>query len=103
MLFFNHHTYSTEPPILNKQEVGEFCHWNMWQLRMMPFHELKDGTRIVMVESWPRGGRLSWEIEASDVVAQAYSSKRVAIRVISDAVGLSESEVRSHPYSEGRP
>jgi hypothetical protein len=74
-------------------------HWNMWTFRLQPFRELEDGTRIVFIDSWPGGSRLSWEIEATHVLAEPYSSKRSAIRMIANAVGLSERAVREHPYT----
>jgi hypothetical protein len=85
MLFLNHTSYDSEnsaPPVPSKSKVARMCHWNMWQRRMIPFNELSDGMRIVLVESWPRGGRLLWEIEATHVITERYLSKRAAIRVL---------------------
>jgi hypothetical protein len=103
MLFLSHGRYYADPGMPTKQEVGGGCHWNLWQVRMPPFKELGDGMHVVLVDSWPGGGRLTWEIETRRVVVAPYSSKAAVVRMISKAVGLPEREVSTHPYTRSHP
>ena len=102
MLFLNCR-YDEDPGMLSKQDVAGDGHWNLWTVRMHPFNELEDGIRIVLVDSWPDGSRLSWEVKATKVVTALYSSKRSAIRMIAKAVGWHEREVAAHQYTKDHP
>ncbi len=102
MLFLNCR-YDEDPGMLSKQDVAGDGHWNLWTVRMHPFNELKNGIRIVLVDSWPGGGRLSWEVKATKVVTAPYSSKRSAVRMIAKAVDWHEREVAAHQYTKDHP
>lgn len=69
----------------------------------MPFHDLENGTEIVLVDSWRGGGRLTWLVRAKDVVASPYSSKAEAIRLIAGGLSLAPAVVRRHDYTVGKP
>jgi hypothetical protein len=103
MLFLNNWKYDKDPGMPTKQDVARQCHWNLWKIRMQPFNELEDGVHIVLLDSWPGGGRLTWEVEARSVLAERYSSKRSAVRMIANAVDLAEREIAGHPYTIDHP
>lgn len=103
MLFLNNATYADDPGMPTLNDIDGACHWNLWKVRMQPFNELADGDTIVLVDSWRGGGRLTWEIQSSGVLAAPYRSKHAAVRMISNAVGLPAPQVAAHPYTKDHP
>lgn len=102
MLFLNW-TNTSDPGMPTRAEVADGFHWNLWKTRQVPFADLSDGAEIVLVDSWPSGGRLTWVVRAKDVVASPYATKDEAVRLVARGLGLQRSVVRSHGYTAGRP
>lgn len=102
MLFLNW-TNSSDPGMPTRAEVAGGSHWNLWKVRQLPFHDLADGTEIVLVDSWRGGGRFTWLVRAKDVVVSPYSSKAEAVRLIAGGLGLAPALVRRHDYTVDKP
>lgn len=102
MLFLNW-TSSSDPGIPTRAEVAGASHWNLWRIRQPPFKDLADGSEVVLVDTWPGGGRLTWQVRAQNVVASDYSSKADAVRQIASALGLRSADVRTHDYTQRGP
>ncbi|MGQ0823775.1 MAG: protein NO VEIN domain-containing protein [Actinomycetota bacterium] len=84
-----------------RSQVRDSIHWNLWTKRLLPFNDLTDGTRVVLVQNVNGAGRLTWEVEARDVLAASYRSKRDAVRLIATGLGLDAGYVRNHEYTQG--
>jgi hypothetical protein len=66
-------------------------------------HQLKDGSPVVLVDTWRDGSRLSWQIQAVDVLNVPYNSKEAAIRLISGHLKLTRPIVRANGYTQKGP
>lgn len=102
MLFLNE-AFAADPGMPSRSEVASWSHWNLWRTRQQPFKELADGSEVVLVHSWPGGGRLAWQIAAADVVSASYASKSDAVKQISSALGLTSRQVQEHEYTARGP
>ena len=102
MLFLNW-TNTSDPGMPTRAEVADGFHWNLWKTRQVPFAELSHGTDIVLVDSWPGEGRLTWQVRATDVVAAPYATRGGAVRLVATGLGPKRSVVRNHDDTAGRP
>lgn len=84
-------------------EVADSSHWNLWRVRQPPFNDLADGDDVVLVDSWSGGGRMTWQVRATNVVASDYGSKQDAVRQIARALGLTPAQVRKSEYTARGP
>jgi hypothetical protein len=102
-MFFLNCANDEDPGMPRRSEISDCQWWNLWTRRLAPFNEMADGQRIVLVDSWPRGGRLTWEIEATNVLKASYGSKRDAERRLAGHFNLPVKTVRSEPYTARGP
>ena len=98
-MYFLNWTSDADPGMPTRAEVAEGTHWNLWRLRQVPFNELADGSDVVLVDTWPGGGRLSWQVKATHVVAEPYGSKAAVVNRIASGLSLPASEVRRNGYT----
>lgn len=98
MLFLNS-TWSSDPGIPTRREVADSSHWNLWRVRQAPFNDLADGHDVILIDTWPGGGRVTWQVRAQDVVATNYTSKSGAVRKIARVLGLKLADVRNSDYT----
>lgn len=82
--------------------VEDWTWWNLWKTRQQPYQELKDGIRVLLLQSWPGGGRLSHLVRARDVLKQHCSTWEDAVATLVGWSGLSEADVRNEPYTAAR-
>jgi len=101
MLFLN--WSNDEDPGFPSRSDANGSHWNLWKVRQHPYALLTQGSRVVLVDSWPGGGRMSWEVEALHVVKEPYNSKAEASRLIAAGLGLDAQRVRRHYYTVRGP
>lgn len=102
MLFLNW-TSPSDPGMPTRSEVSTSSHWNLWRVRQPPFHDLANGSDVVLVDTWPGGGRLTWHVRAQNVIASAYRSKTDAVGQIAQGLGLTRAQVRNHKYTVRGP
>ena len=103
MLLLLERTHDSDPGLPTRGEIVKRCHWNLWSRRLYPFKDLFQGARVLPVESWPRGGTLTWEVAARPLVTGEYRSKADAARQIASTLGLDERNVRNHSYTKQGP
>ena len=69
-----------------KPEDGDI-HWNMWQSRIWPYHDLEVSDRIVLVSAGgPKRGMLSYEVEITALVRDWYESHAHAWKLVRAAL-----------------
>lgn len=102
MLFLNR-SYDADPGVPTRASIFGRRHWNLWRTRQQPFKDFGDGTQVVLVDTWPGGSRLTWQVRASDVIATSYASKNEAIRYIAQGLGIPRSEVWADDYTTNGP
>lgn len=102
MLFLNW-TSPSDPGMPTRGEVADSSHWNLWRVRQPPFNDLADGDDVVLVDTWPGGGRMTWQVRSTNVVASSYGSKPDAGRQIARALGLTPAQVRKSDYTVRGP
>lgn len=102
MLFLNWSSDS-DPGLPTKADVAGGAHWNLWRTRQPPFNELRVGSEVVLVDSWPGGGRLSWQVRATRVLAESYESKSAVISQIASTLEWPRREVRQNEYTVRGP
>lgn len=73
--------------------------WNVWKVRQLPFNELRDGSLVLLLNSWPEGGRLSWLVRARNVHTEVRQDKDSAVSAIASWGGLPPSQVSGNPYT----
>lgn len=83
-------------------EVEDWTWWNLWKTRQRPYQELDDGTRVLLLQSWPGGGRFSHLVRARDVLKEHCRTWEDAVETLVHWSGLSEDEVREEPYTAAR-
>jgi hypothetical protein len=98
-LYFHNATYTEQPDRATAEEVEGYDFWNLWKVRMSPWAELAEGDHVVLVETWPGGSWLTWEVEVTGVVKDVYSRKADAVRAVAAFHGLTRGEVLSDPYT----
>ena len=86
-----------------RKEVWDWYWWNLWMRRQVPFNLLADGMPVVLLDSWPGGGELSWLVRAKDVHRSEHPDKHAAVRDIAKWAGVTRKEILSDPYTAGRP
>lgn len=77
--------------------------WNVWKVRQLPFNELRDGSLVLLLNSWPEGGRLSWLVRARNVHTEVRQDKDSAVSAIASWGGLPPSQVSGNPYTAQWP
>lgn len=82
--------------------VGDWTWWNLWKIRLQPYSELEDGSLVLLLQSWPGGGRFSHLVQARDVLKKHCASWEDAVQALVRWSGLSEEEVREEPYTASR-
>lgn len=104
MLFLNDDTGSDQG-MPDRAEISAFVQWNLWKRRMPPYKRLADGDDIVLVKSWPGGGRLTWQVRAFDVTKMDYTRKADAVDAIWAKVaplGWNRQDVVANRYTVGK-
>ena len=76
--------------------------WHLWKIRQQPYRELTDGTRILLLQSWPGGGRFSHLVQAHDVLKQHCPTWQDAVEALDRWSGPPADEVRDNPYTAAR-
>lgn len=66
-----------------RTDVEGMSYWNIWKRAQPPFHVIEDGTDILLLESWPTGGLISWHVRAERVIAERVANKAEAVGRIS--------------------
>jgi hypothetical protein len=103
MLLLNN-AHSSDPGMPTRAELADLCHWNLWKVRQHPYNAFNEGSHVIWVDSWPGGGRMTWEIEARIVEKQAYTSKTEAARVIAKSLGFDDyRDALDHEYTTSGP
>ena len=80
-----------------------YYQWHMWATRQPPFNQLQDGDQVVIVASWPGGGRLLWDLAVGPILKESYSSRDEAVWTIATHLGVTRKDVLSEPYIEDKP
>lgn len=101
-MWFHNSTLPGPEPLRTRSEVLQFTWWNLWARRLPPFHDLAGGSEIVLVDTWPGGGRLSWLVRAHDVHTDRYETPDEAVRVLARWAGRTRAQVLTDPYTAGR-
>lgn len=86
-----------------KSDVEGLPYWNIWKQAPPPFHLIEDGSDILLLESWPSGGLISWHVRAERVITARVADKADAVRRISRQTGWTRREILSNPYTRDRP
>ncbi|MGY1621064.1 hypothetical protein ACI789_02560 [Geodermatophilus sp. SYSU D00965] len=102
-IYFHNSTCSSEPERSTGTDVEEWDFWNLWQRRLSPWAELSEGDHVILVESWPGGCRLSWEVEVTGLIRGTFNRVAEAVRPIAEFHALSEADVWSDPYTADKP
>ena len=106
MLFHNRQT-PVDPGVPSRSDLGAWGWWNLWRTKQYPFDALVEGTRVVLVDSWRKGGqtmgRLTWEVEVAGCAKGQCKNKSEALGRIAKAMGLSRDQVLSDPYTAAKP
>ncbi len=76
--------------------------WNVWKPRLAPYGLIADGMPILLLDSWPGGGILSWLVSARNVRVGSFSDKKAAITALAKWTGWTRAEVLSNPYTGQR-
>src|SRR5437588_10638244 len=97
-MLFHNRAHRTDPGMPTRATVDDTW-WSLWRTRQPPFRDLVDGTRIVLVDSWRDGGRLTWEVQATNVLTTAYASKSEAVGLVAKNFGYTRNDVRSETYT----
>ncbi len=63
---------------------------------------MEDGARVLLLQSWPGGGRFSHLVQARDVLKEHCTTWQDAVDTLVRWSGLSEDEVREEPYTAAR-
>ena len=86
-----------------KTAMSDEHYWNLWRRRIQPFDLLTDGTPIVLQESWPGGGVISWLVHATNVHTATVADKRMAVQAIAQWANETPAWVRRVPYTRAKP
>ena len=76
--------------------------WNLWKARQQPYQELEDGSQVLLLQTWPGGGRFSHLVRARDVLKRQCPTWEDAVQTLVHWSRLSEDEVRDEPYTAAR-
>lgn len=77
--------------------------WNIWKTRQAPFNVFSEGTLVLLLDSWPGGGVLSWLTRAREVHTDVLPNKDAAVQAIARWAGQSPRWVLRDPYTARRP
>lgn len=86
-----------------RAEVRDDFYWNIWRRALSPFNLLADGVDVLLLESWPGGGIVSWHVQAEDVIVKRVTGKAEAVRLITRQTGLTRREVMINGYTQDKP
>lgn len=99
--------WDVPPRTLTRVEAADTCYWSMWQRRRKPYGVLARGDRILIVDTHRHTRTVAWEYDVLEVAHEEYRSLEEAARIIRRTVcetsGLTEREVREHPYTTAAP
>lgn len=100
-----HHVNEREARAANRTraDVTSESYWNLWKRALPPFNDLHDGADILLLESWPGGGRFSWHVRAGDVITKRVADKYEAIAQIAAKKGETPDWVLGNEYTYERP
>lgn len=88
---------------MSKSEISDASWWNLWARRLRPYGELQEDDHVILVDSWPGGSRLGWEVKVSTIVHSEYDKKSEAVGIIAGELGVLESSVMTDPYTADKP
>ncbi|MDD9348548.1 hypothetical protein [Mumia sp.] len=74
------------------------AYWSLWRHRHFPWAALDDGVRVLLLESWSSGGRLTWLVEARDVLRATVSSQDEVVDTVAAWAGESADDVARSDY-----
>lgn len=97
-VLFKNNPHVRRPIPLTRSAVADLCWWNLWQRPQPPFEALAVGDPVVLVDSWPTGSRLGWEVVVSDVEHARYATKAEALRTRA----ISLARVETDPYTAAK-
>ncbi|TNC49509.1 hypothetical protein [Mumia zhuanghuii] len=81
--------------------VRRSAYWSLWGQRHFPWALLAEGERVLLLDSWSSGSRLTWLVEARDVLRASVSSRQEAVTVLSDWMGEPSHDVEASDYLRG--
>ncbi|MDP9443754.1 MAG: DUF3883 domain-containing protein [Actinomycetota bacterium] len=82
-----------------EEDFDELTYWNVWRQRKRPYSDLEDGSLVLLMDSWPGGGRLSWVVRARRVHKGVFAGWDDATKSLARWSGRSLREVRREPYT----
>ncbi|MGH1565577.1 hypothetical protein [Mumia sp. DW29H23] len=82
----------------SEPDVRAAAYWSLWRQRHFPWAALDDGARVLLLESWSSGARLTWLVEARDVLRVEVASQEEAVEVVSCWSGEPADEVAASAY-----
>lgn len=82
-------------------EVADAAYWSVWRQRHYPWALLEDGVPVVLLESWSSGGRLTWLVEAVDVLRATVESRAEMVDLVARWSGEPASAVADSEYVRG--
>ncbi|MFD1827645.1 hypothetical protein [Mumia zhuanghuii] len=74
------------------------AYWSLWGQRHFPWALLDDGSPVLLLESWSSGSRLTWMVEARDVLRVQVSSRLEAVDAVSAWSGERPEDVEASDY-----
>lgn len=86
-----------------RADVTSESYWNLWKAAQPPFQVIQDGVDVLLLESWPGGGVISWHVRAQDVVATRVADKAEAVDRIAKHKGETAEWVLGNDYTYDRP
>jgi hypothetical protein len=102
------------PPVLLKkllmtpEEMADedevFLEWHLWQRRLLPYHELEPGVRVVLVDGSPGDGTVAWEVVVTQVAKGRYTSLEEAfdlIEPLTAGTNVNRDVFTEHEYTAG--
>lgn len=88
--------------LTSKALVARQCWWNLWKIEAWPFKTLEDGDLVVLLDSWPGGGELTWLVRARDVHKGRYPGWTSATQAIAHWGSIKVGQVRSEMYTAAK-
>ncbi|WP_370614271.1 hypothetical protein [Mumia sp. Pv 4-285] len=82
----------------SEPQVRDRAYWSLWRHRHFPWALLDEGAPVVLLESWSSGGRLTWLVEARDVVRSTVASRDEAVERIARWSGDRVDEIEASDY-----
>ncbi|KAA1420071.1 hypothetical protein FE697_019525 [Mumia zhuanghuii] len=82
----------------SEADVRDRAYWSLWQHRHFPWALVDDGTPVLLLESWSSGARLTWLVEARDVIRSTAGSRDEAIEQVAHWSGEQADDLAATGY-----